>query len=287
VRDVPVYAVFVSLGASSFVIAGLALEVADPAAVLLGRFVVATLITLPFVLRRTDWSRVPVARLAVVGLLFQVVQFGGLYIGISLGVPAALSALVLVGLSPVVTFSLSVLLGQERADWRVAVALAVGVAGVAISLAPELGSSDVGLGVLATVIGMLGLAVGTVLSKRWVAAADPYVTVSIHSSVALVAMVPVVVLTQPEVAFGVQFGLSVAVLAAGMGVFALWLLMFILGRHPASTASALLLLNPPGTALLAVPVLGQQLHAASVAGMLVAMAGVGAVVALEASSSGG
>ena len=72
-------------------------------------------IAVPLALRHGRWRGAPLGRLALVGLLLQVVQFGGIYGGFALGVPAALSALVILGLSPLVTTALAVAIGQERA----------------------------------------------------------------------------------------------------------------------------------------------------------------------------
>ena len=104
----------------------------------------------------------------MVGILLQVVQFGGVYGGFALGVPAALSALVMLGLSPLVTTGLAVA-HRPGARRRAAVGRARASAslGVAISLAPELGSARVGVGIAVTLLGMLGLASATVLQKRW------------------------------------------------------------------------------------------------------------------------
>src|SRR5690349_2208616 len=116
---------FVVLWSSGYVVGALAIGEADPLPLLALRFTLAAL-----------------------GALLQVVQFGGVYGGFALGVPAALSALAMLGLSPLVTTGLAVGSGQERSDARLWAGLAIGVVGVAISLAPELGSARVGLGTL-------------------------------------------------------------------------------------------------------------------------------------------
>lgn len=179
--DRVVLPVFVLLWSSGYVVGVLAVEVADPLPLLTARFVLASLVMVPLALRHGRWRGAPLGRLAVVGLLLQVVQFGGIYGGFALGVPAALSALVMLGLSPLLTTALAVSSGQERGDGRLWAGLAVGVAGVAISLAPELGSAGVGAGVALTLVGMLGLSGGTVLQKRWVGAADLRVSAAVQS----------------------------------------------------------------------------------------------------------
>src|SRR5215218_3171930 len=118
VSDRVVLPVFVLLWSSGYVVGALAIEVADPLPLLTARFVLAALVMVPLALRHGRWRGVPLGRLAVVGLLLQVVQFGGIYGGLALGVPAALSALVMLGLSPLLTTGLAIAGGQERGDAR-------------------------------------------------------------------------------------------------------------------------------------------------------------------------
>jgi drug/metabolite transporter (DMT)-like permease len=277
-------AVFVALWSSGYVVGALAIEVADPLPLLAVRFAVAALVAVPLALRRGRWRGAPLGRLAVVGLLLQVVQFGGIYGGFALGVPAALSALVMLGLSPLVTSGLAVTSGQEHGDARLWSGLAVGVAGVAISLAPELGTARAGAGVGLTVVGMLGLAGGTVLQKRWVGAADPRVSVATQSVVGAALLAPAVAVLGGRMEVGAQLVLSVGWLAWGMGVGTLLVLVRLLRGHTASSVGALLLLVPPVTALGSALTLGEALHPASLAGMAVAAAGVCAVLRREALS---
>jgi drug/metabolite transporter (DMT)-like permease len=277
-------AVFVALWSSGYVVGALAIEVADPLPLLAVRFAVAALVAVPLALRRGRWRGAPLGRLAVVGLLLQVVQFGGIYGGFALGVPAALSALVMLGLSPLVTSGLAVTSGQEHGDARLWSGLAVGVAGVAISLAPELGTARAGAGVGLTVVGMLGLAGGTVLQKRWVGAADPRVSVATQSVVGAALLALAVAVFGGRMEVGAQLVLSAGWLAWGMGVGTLLLLVRLLRGHTASSVGALLLLVPPVTALGSALTLGEALHPASLAGMAVAAAGVGAVLRREAVS---
>src|ERR1700744_4538534 len=111
--------VFVLLWASGYVVADLAIQASDPVPLLAVRFTLATLAAAPLALRHRRWRGAPFGRLAVIGLLLQVTQFGGASPAFSLGVPAGVSALVMLGLSPLVTTGLSIAAGHERCDWRV------------------------------------------------------------------------------------------------------------------------------------------------------------------------
>jgi drug/metabolite transporter (DMT)-like permease len=273
--------VFVGLWSSGYVVGALAVGVADPIPLLAARFTLASLVAVPLALRHGRWRGAPLGRLAVVGLLLQVVQFGGVYGGFALGVPAALSALVMLGLSPLVTTGLAVATGQEHADRRLWAGLGVGVVGVAISLAPELGSARAGVGIGITLLAMLGLAGGTVLQKRWVGAADLRVSVATQSVTAAAVSLPVLAVVGGHVDLSPRFVLSLAWIAWGMGILSLTLLVHLLRGHAASSVAALLLVVPAVTAIASAPALGEALHPASLAGMLVAMGGVGAVLRRE------
>jgi drug/metabolite transporter (DMT)-like permease len=277
--------IFVLLWSSGYVVGALAIEVADPLPLLTARFVLAALVMVPFALHRGRWRGAPLGRLAVVGLLLQVVQFGGIYGGFALGVPAALSALVMLGLSPLVTTALAVASGQERADGLLWTGLAVGVVGVAISLAPELGSAGVGAGIALTIAGMLGLSGGTVLQKRWVGVADPGVSAAVQSVTGAVVVAPATMVFGGHIDMSAQFVLSLAWIVLGMGVISLLAFVYVLRHHAASSVAALLLVVPPVTAFASAVTLGEALHFASGVGMLVAMVGVGAVLRREGHAS--
>jgi drug/metabolite transporter (DMT)-like permease len=269
---------FVVLWSSGYVVGAAAIEVADPLPLLAARFLIASAVLVPLALRGGRWRGAPLGRLAVLGVLLQVVQFVGIYGGFALGVPAALSALVMLGLSPLLTTSLAVASGQEHADARLWIGLSVGLVGVAISLAPELGSAAIGAGVALTLVAMLGLAGGTVLQKRWVGAADPLVSTAAQNLTAAVLVAPVAAVAGGHLEVSAQLVLCLGWITLGMAVGTLLLYVHLLRLHAASTVTALLLLVPPVTAVASALALGEALHPASLAGMLVAMAGVGAVL---------
>lgn len=273
--------VFVLLWSSGYVVGALAIKVMGPLPLLAIRFAVASLVAVPLALHTRRWRGAPLSRLAAVGVLLQVVQFGGIYGGFALGVPPALSALVMLGLSPLVTTALAVAGGQEQADGRLWAGLAIGVAGVAISLAPELSSASAGAGVGVTLLGMLGLSGGTVLQKRWVGAADPRVSAAVQSVTGFTIVTPLAIVFGGRLDFSAQLVLSVGWLGVGMGIVSLLLFVRLLGRHAASAVAALLLVVPAVTAIASAIFLGDQLHPASLVGMLVAIVGVGAVLLRE------
>jgi drug/metabolite transporter (DMT)-like permease len=137
-----------------------------------------------------------------------------------------------------------------------------------------------------TLVGTLGLAGGTVLQKRWVGAADPRVSAAVQSVTGVVLVAPALAVAGGRVDLSPRLVLSVGWLGWGMGIASLLLLVHLLRGHAASAVAALLLVVPAVTAIASALVLGEALHPASLVGMLVAIAGVGAVVRREAPAAG-
>jgi drug/metabolite transporter (DMT)-like permease len=266
---------FVVVWASGYVAGAFGVEVADPLGLLAIRFVLAAVVIVPLALRVPGWRRAPFRRLLVIGVLMQVVQFGFGYTALRMGVHPALSALVLLGLTPLVTTAAGGLLGLERPTARTWGALALGVAGVLVSVAPTLHDASVGAGVALSVLAMLGLAGGTVLQKRWATDVDPRVSVAVQTVTGAAVLVPLAVATgQTHVDPGVQLAGSLVWLAWGGTVAAMALQAILLRRLPVSRVSALLLLVPPTTAVLAWATRGDTLAPLSLAGMPVALLAV-------------
>jgi drug/metabolite transporter (DMT)-like permease len=269
---------FIVLWSSGYVIGALAIQVAGAVGLLESRFIVASLVTVPLALHRRRYRGAPLGRLALIGLLLQVLQFGGIYGGLAMGVPAAVSALVILGVSPLVTTALAVRIGQERGSRRRWAGLAIGAAGVFVGLAPELDSAKIGAGLALTFLGLFGLAGGSVLQKRSTAGVDPRVSVAAQSVTAAVVLAPATVLAGGRFDVGAQLVLSAGWIGLGMGVLTILVLIRLLADTSASHVGALLLLVPAVTALASAPVLGEALHPLTFAGMAISAAGVGAAL---------
>jgi drug/metabolite transporter (DMT)-like permease len=276
---VPAFAVFVLLWSSGYVVGSLGVEVASPLGLLSVRLVLAVPVAILLARRVPGWRSASLGRIAVAGVLLLGVQFAGVYGGLSLGVPAALSSLVVLGLAPLATAVLAMAAGLERPDRRVWLLLAIGIGGVALSVAPELDGAQVGIGLVLTVVGMLGLSAGTVLQKGWAGAADPRVTVAIQLLAVSALMIPAAAATgQFDLHPSVQLGWTVAWLAWPLSIGATSLFAWLLDRHDASTVTAVLLTVPAVTAVESALVLGERLSPVSLLGMAVSTAAVYGVV---------
>ncbi len=268
--------VFVPLWASGFIAGKLATQRMDVATTLMWRFVVAAVvmgavvaITRPALPRGRAWLH-----LVVTALLLQVGLFSTVYTGLSLGVSAGLSSLV-VGMAPLLVGLLTPLLLSERLGAAPVLGLLIGAAGVYVVLSDELGGSQLGAAVVLPVLGMLALAGGTLYQKRF----GSETAISMSVTVQMLTSLAVLLVAMPFT------GAAWLPPTPGAWAAAVWLgvfnsalafaVMFLLLRKASTVhVSALLNLVPATVALGAVPILGEALTPQAVIGLGIALVGM-------------
>jgi drug/metabolite transporter (DMT)-like permease len=132
VREVGVPALFVVLWSTGFIGAKLGLPYAGPLTFLALRFwLAAALLALLALATRAPWPRqtTEVRRYAVAGLLVHALYLGGVFVGISLGVEAGVSAMI-VSVQPLLVAAFAGLVLGERVAPRQWAGLALGLLGV-------------------------------------------------------------------------------------------------------------------------------------------------------------
>lgn len=271
---------FLPVYGSGYIAGALGLEAMRPFAMTFWRFAIAGVVVLVVaVATRARWPRGrqwwPVI---AVGVLLQVVQFGGNYTAMGLGMPAGLASLIAGSSSLMIAVGAVPLLRERLGGWRLAGVL-LGFAGVAVALADHLGAPSGPAGVLASLSAAIGYAGGSLLQRRFLAGVDPWASVSVQF---LVAAPITLVLAELTGGVGVPLTASallpLAWIALVNSVVGMWLLGQMLRVHAAATLSAWSNLIPAFTALLAIPFLGQRMTAGLVIGLAISLAGTALVV---------
>jgi len=268
--------VFVLLWSSGFIAAKISTRTTDVPTVLLWRFVIAAAITgaAALVLRPGMPRPRNLVHLVVTALLLQVGVFSSVFTGLSRGVPAGLTSLI-VGLAPLLVGLLTPLVLRTRLGAAPVIGLLIGAVGVYVVVSGNLSAGGVHATIVLPVMGMAFLTAGTLYQKRFnddtpVSAA---VVIQMITS-GLVVLVAMPFLDAGWMPVGTSGWLSVLWLgvANSAGTFAV---MFVLLRRRSTVhVSALLNLSPATTALLAVPLLGEQLTVQAVVGLVIALVGM-------------
>lgn len=276
IRLVP--AVFVLLWSTGFIGARYAMPWAEPFAFLAVRFGL-TILLLALLLAAISWramDRRQAVHAMIAGALIHGVYLGGVFWAIRNGMPAGLSALI-VGLQPLATAMLAAAFLDERLTAKHWAGMALGLAGVAIVLAPKLGAlGGVTAATLASsILAMLAISAGTVWQKRFVASGD-LVVGTIWQYVGGVALMLVATLafeTQTYQMTGeLVFAMAWLVLVLSLG--AIFLLMYLIREGEVAKVSSLFFLVPSVTALVAWVLFDETLDAVQIAGMVLTTIGV-------------
>ena len=271
-------AVFVILWSTGFIGAKLGLPYAEPATFLALRFALVCLI-LGAITWLTDaegpgtWKNA--MHIMTVGILVHGVYLGGIYLGISLGVSAGDSALI-VGLQPMLTAVLAGPMLSEPVRARQWVGFLLGTIGVALVSSRYLGLFDSSvIGVILCVAAVTGMSVGTLYQKRFCS------EMNLLSGSFLQFLAAALMMGIASLVFDVQgvqwsgefvFALAWLVVVLSLGAMTL---LWMLVRHQAATrVASLFFLVPPVTALIAWPLFGETFSYKSALGMILVVSGV-------------
>jgi drug/metabolite transporter (DMT)-like permease len=209
-----------------------------------------------------------------VGVVLFAVQFGGLYIGLADGMPAGTTALIACS-APLLVAVAGAGLGWERlapVQWA---GVALGVVGVVVTLADRVGRPPSVAALLWTLLGLAGLAAGTLLQRTVSRAAGPAALAGTQVAAAAVVLAVWAPLRGSLVIpITTQAVLSFLWLALVAGVGAPLLLFALIARRGPTGGTSLLFAVPAVTALAAWPLLGTPVHLTAVVGLLVAAVGL-------------
>lgn len=167
---------FIVMWSSGYIVGKVALPFVGPYTLIFIRFASAALVLLAVaLLTKAPWpkTRAQFGHIVVVGLLIQALQFAGLYMGLDLGVSAAVAALI-VGTMPVFTaLGATRFLNEKvsRIEW---LGLIGGLFGVALVVYEQLGASATAslTGYLCVVLALIGITTGSLYQKKYCSSMD-------------------------------------------------------------------------------------------------------------------
>ncbi len=270
-------ALFILIWASGYVVAKYAAPHAEPLTFLLWRFAGTTALML--VLAAVARSRWPAPRdvlhLATAGILMHACYLGGVWVAISQGMPAGVSALI-VNLQPVLTAALAAFV-HERVSRRQWLGVALGFAGVVLVVWQKLLQAGTPLTAptLLCVFALFSMTAGTLYQKRFVPRFDLRAGQAIQAMASIVVMLPFAFAFE---SFRIDWNTPVfaallwSVLVLTGGGISLMFLMLREGR--ATTVTSYMYLVPAITAVMAWAMFGESLAPIALAGMGVTLFGI-------------
>ena len=254
------------------------LPYAEPATFLAIRFLaVATILAVVAWVTKAPWpdNHKDKAHIAAVGLLVHGIYLGGIFGGISLGVTAGDSALI-VGMQPVLTAVLvGPILGEivRARQWSGFVIGTVGVTLVSWRYIDDLDSTLTGVALC--VVAVMGMSLGTIYQKRYCAQMNLLTESCIQFLAAALFMVLIAgALEEGQIDWTGEFIFALGWLVVVLSLGAMTLLWLLVRAQAATQVASLFFLVPPVTALIAWPLFGETLTIKSVIGMVLVVLGI-------------
>jgi drug/metabolite transporter (DMT)-like permease len=274
--DAALAVALVMLWSSGFVGARLGTEAATATTLLAWRFLcAAAVLGVVAAVRRPRMPRGDVRRHAVLGLLIQVAYLEGVVTGIELGVPTGTAALIAATQPLLVAVA-----GPDRTSVRQRCGLAVGLAGVGLVVAGDLGPGTApAWAFLLPAAGTVALAAGTLLERRWRTGSAPIDGFVVQTGAAAAAVLALAATTgqlSPPADPTFWWAVAWTVVLSSFGGYGTYLLM--LRRTGAMRTSTLLYLTPPVTALWVWAMFGQAPAPLALPGAIAAAVGAALVL---------
>jgi len=247
---------FVLIWSSGYVVGAWATQVIAPLSVTLWRFLVAAAVLAGIaVWRRERWPRGrELAAIAAVGVPMFAIQFGALYTALADGMPAGTTSLIACS-APLIVAVISFAARWEPLSGMQWLGVALGLAGVVITLADRVSRPPSAVALGWTLLGLAGLTAGTVMQSRLQHRAGPATVASVELATGFVILAVWAPLRGPvSMPLTAHALTSFAWLALVAGVGAPLLLFALIRQRGATRASSFLFVVPAVTALAAWPI---------------------------------
>lgn len=274
-------ALFVLLWSTGFIGARYAMPHAEPFTFLSLRYALALAILLPVALfaARTHRTTLPaLAHAAFAGSLIHGAYLGGVFFAVRHGLPAGIAALV-AGLQPLLTALIAHGLLGERLQRRHWIGLGIGLCGVALVVAPKLGTGAAfgPATLIPAVFAVMAISLGTVWQKRFVGVVDLRIgTAAQYAGALLPTLMAAVFFETGHVEWTGEFVFALLWLTLALSIGAVFLLLVLIRRGAVSRVASLMYLVPAVTALMGFALFGETLAPVQLLGMALAAGGVAA-----------
>ena len=208
------------------------------------------------------------------GILFHGIYLGGCWYAFSIGMPAAVVALI-VTLQPILTNILSGPLFGEKISWTQWVGIILGFSGSVIVLGLDFGNEIPKLGLFATLAALIAITAGTLWQKKL----SGNISLSVNNAYqalggCLFNCILILIFEEAYINFTTSFilGMSHQIILVSFGAFTI--LMFLIKKGSVSKTTTLFFLVPPTSALMAWFFLDEQLTSFDILGFLITTLGV-------------
>ena len=268
---------FILLWSSAFISGKVIVEDASPFAALSFRFAIVTIGFFLYSLIKKEKIIVPFKDLfesISTGVLFHGIYLGGCWYAFSIGMPAAIVALI-VTLQPILTNILSGPLFNEKINWKQWLGITLGFLGSLLVLGIDFENELPLKGILISIVALSAITTGTLWQKKLSGKLSLSVSNGYQAFGGCVFnLILVYLFENPFINFTTSFiiGMTHQILLVSFGAFTI--LMFLIKAGSVSKTTTLFFLVPPTSAVMAYIFINESLTAVDLIGFFIATLGV-------------
>lgn len=254
---------FIIIYGSGFVFTALGLKDSTPFAFLCFRFFIAFFILLgiAFILK-VKWpkSLKEVFHIAIAGSLTVGVFSIGVFLSIDYGITASLSALI-IALQPMLVTFLAIKFLNEKFNSKILLGLALGILGVAFVVSSKVSTSQSEiLGVVFSVVALLGLSIGNIYQKKFCANMNLFSGGAIQTFASAMLTLPLLIFYEDiKIDFTKDFIISLFYMSVVVSICALSILYIMIKNKDVSKVSSIFYLVPISSVIVGYLVLDSKL----------------------------
>lgn len=239
---------FIFLYGSGFVFTALGLQNSTPIAFLSLRFFIAFFILLIIAtIMKVEWpdSFKEFIHISIAGMLTVGVFSIGVFLSIDFGVSASLSALI-IALQPIIVTFLAVKFLGEELNSKIIWGLILGIIGVSfvVSAKSSFSTNDL-LGVIFSIIALLGLSFGNIYQKKFCANMNLFSGGSIQTLASTILTLPLLLFYEDmHIEFNSDFIIALLYMSIAVSIGALSFLYIMIKNGSVSKVSSIFYLVP-------------------------------------------
>jgi len=234
---------------------------------------------LVLMIKRNKLSGRQIFHAMITGLLIHGIYLGGVYSAIELELPAGLAAII-VGVQPLLTALIAVVILNERMTPLQWAALLLGLVGLMMVVSGSLQYQQISVqAILLAIFALFGITIGTIYQKRFCQNQPLLPSVFWQYFACLFVFIGISYWQQPSsIEWNVEFILSLTWLVLALSVAAILLLLYMIKQGDAAKVSSYFYLVPPMTAIEAWYLFDESLSLIMLLGMLLCAISVFIVV---------
>ncbi|APW66555.1 EamA family transporter [Poseidonibacter parvus] len=264
---------FILLYGSGFVFTQYGLENSSPMAFLAIRFIIAFWILLILsVVLKVSWPKniKEFIHIAIAGSLTVGTFSIGVFLSISYGIDASLSALV-IALQPILVAVLAWKFLNEERNTKIIFGFLLGFIGVFFVIAQKIDNIDLSIGILYSFLALLGLSIGNIYQKKHCLNMNLFSGGAIQTLASTILVLPFLYYEDINIVWNRDFIIALLYMSVGVSIGALSLLYIMIKNADVSKVSSIFYLVPLSAVFISYLLFDAQIDLVTILGIIIVL----------------